>query len=111
MIHKYFLRDKARILTRATAYEIFKGPHITEKTAEFAKNNRIVVKVDMKANKIDIKKAFEMIFEMPVENVNTIVSKPRAKMFKGKVGKKSPFKKAIIEIKKGVDISKIAGAL
>lgn len=110
MIHKYVLRDKARKLSPAHAHEIFQGPYVTEKTAQLSQSQKIVVKVAMDANKIDIKRAFEMVFEVPVESVNTLISKPRARFFKGKVATRAPFKKAVIQVKKGFDISKMMGA-
>ena len=110
MIHKYFLRDKRRKLSQAVAHDIFIGPYVTEKTSMVSESNKIVLKVTMNANKIDIKRAFEMIFEIPVESVNTIVSKPRAKVFRGKPAPQASFKKAIIQVKKGFDINKVVGA-
>jgi large subunit ribosomal protein L23 len=109
MIHKYCLRDKKRTLSKSSAYDIFLGPHVTEKSAGLAESNKIVLKVALDANKIDIKRAFELIFEVPVESVNTCVTKPRQRGFKGKIGKRSPFKKAVIKIQKGIDISKMMG--
>lgn len=112
MIKRYFLRDKNRPLSKACALKIFQGPYVTEKTAQMAQESqRVVVKVDMSANKIDIKRAFEMLFEMPVESVNTLITKPRMRTFKGKAGKRAGFKKAIIQVKKGTDINKVMGAV
>ncbi len=109
MIRKYFLRDKNRAFAASVPFEILKGPYVTEKTAELAKSNVVVFKVALNANKIDIKKAFEAVFQAPVEAVNTINSKSRTKNFKGKAGKVQGFKKAMIFIKKDFDISKIIG--
>jgi len=111
MIHKYVLRDKNRKLSQAFAHDIFIGPYVTERSATLSESNKIVVKVIMEANKIDIKRAFEMVFEVPVESVNTMISKPKVRHFKGKVATRSPFKKAVIQVKKGFDINKIVGAV
>lgn len=110
MIHKFLQRDRARALSRSCALDIFKAPHITEKALLLSESNKLVLKVALNANKIDIKKAVEMIFEIPVESVNTLISKSKTKMFRGKKASRSPFKKAIIQIKKGFDINKIIGA-
>ncbi len=110
MIHKYVLRDRDRKLSQAFAHEIFQGPYVSEKSAQIAESQRIVVKVAMSANKIDIKRAFEMVFQVPVESVNTLISKPRVRMFKGKVATRAPFKKAFIQVQKGFDISKVMGS-
>ena len=64
MIKRFVERDKNRKLSQACALEIFKGPYVTEKTAQMAQDGKaVVVKVALDANKIDIKKAFEEIFE------------------------------------------------
>jgi len=110
MIHKYVQRDTNRKLSVARAHEIFQGPYVTEKSAQLAESQRIVIKVAMDANKIDIKRAFEMVFEVPVESVNTLISKPRMRLYRGKVATRAPFKKAVIQVKKGFDISKMMGA-
>lgn len=110
MIHKYLLRDKNRKLTMARALDIFQGPYVTEKTSQMAQQQRIVVKVALDANKIEIKKAFEMVFEVPVESVNTLITKPRIRMVRGKPTMRTPIKKAIVQVKKGVDLTKMMGA-
>lgn len=109
MIHRYVLRDRNRRLSSARAHEIFLGPYVTEKTAQLAQAQRIVVKVSMDANKIDIKRAFETVFQVPVESVNTLITKPRTRHYKGKVATRAAIKKAIIKVKEGFDIEKVLG--
>lgn len=109
MIRKYVLRDKAIKPTKERLYSILKGPIFTEKSTMLAQDNRVILKVDISANKIEIKEAVESVFEMPVKAVNTIISKPRARVFKGKKGSRSNYKKAIITVKEGFDISSILG--
>ena len=109
MIHRYVLRDRNRKLSVAHAHAIFQGPYVTEKTAQMAESQKIVVKVAMDANKIDIKRAFEMVFQVPVESVNTLITKPRMRMQKGKVATRAAIKKAVIQVQKGFDISKVLG--
>lgn len=109
MIRKFVLRDKNRKLSLAFAHEIFEQPYITEKSVALREDKKIVLKVAMHANKIDIKRAFEQIFGIPVESVNTLISKPRAKNFKGKIAPRSNFKRAIIQVRKDVDLDKLSG--
>ena len=112
MIKKYFLRDKNRALSKAKAMDIFKGAYVTEKTAQMAQEGQcVVMKVELSANKIDIKRAFEEVFQMPVESVNTLITKPRMRHFKGKPAQRAPIKKAVIKLKKGADLNKILGAV
>jgi len=81
-------------------FEILKKPLVTEKTIQlFQEENKVVIEVDLKANKSEIKRAFEVAFPgTKVEKVNTIVSNARTKRkgrFIAKIGKK---KKAIIKL-------------
>ena len=109
MIRKYVLRDKLAVPSKERMYNILMCPIVTEKASILAQSNKITLKVDMSATKFEIKTAVETIFEMPVESVNTTIAKPRDRVFKNKKGKRSPYKKAIITIKKGVDMSGLLG--
>ena len=55
-------------------------------------------------DKIDIKKSIELIYKVKVNSVNIIRVKGKTKVFKGKVGKRSDFKKAIVSLVKGQSI-------
>ena len=83
---------------------IIKAPIITEKSAELAQNNTYVFSVDTKANKTQIKQAIENIFNVKVENVNTINVKPKKKRVGRYVGKTNRVKKAIVKLKEGSSI-------
>lgn len=83
---------------------IIKAPIITEKTSELAQHNTYVFSVDTKANKTQIKQAIENIFNVKVENVNTINVKPKKKRVGRYVGKTNRVKKAIVKLKEGSSI-------
>ena len=85
-------------------YNIIKGPIITEKSSEIAKNNQITFSVDTKANKIEIKDAVEKLFNVKVENVNTINVRPKEKRVGRYPGKTNKVKKAIVTLKEGSSI-------
>lgn len=85
--------------------DIIKAPIITEKSSDLAQNkNTITFSVDTKANKVQIKQAVEKIFNVKVENVNTIIVKPRKKRVGKYVGKTNKIKKAIVKLKEGSSI-------
>ncbi len=81
--------------------QTIKTPILTEKSYKNIAENVYTFKVDVNANKVQIRKAFEIIFEVKVEKVN--ISNYRAKDKKlGKfLGKKSKYKKAMIKLKSG----------
>lgn len=85
-------------------YDIIKGPIITEKSSEIAKNNQITLSVDTKANKIEIKDAVEKLFNVKVESVNTINVRPKKKRVGRYPGKTNKVKKAIVTLKEGSSI-------
>lgn len=84
--------------------DIIKAPIITEKSSTLAQNNTYVFSVDIKANKTQIKDAIEKIFNVKVENVNTINVKPKKKRVGRYAGKTQRVKKAIVKLKEGSSI-------
>jgi len=86
------------------AWKVLKAPHITEKAADFTKQNKYVFQVDPKTNKIEIKKAVEDLYRINVLGVR-IVNIPMKKRRLGRIaGWKKGYKKAIVTIKKGQKI-------
>ena len=84
--------------------DIIKAPIITEKSSNLATNNVITFSVDVRANKTQIKQAIEKIFNVKVENVNTVNVKPKKKRVGRYVGKTNKVKKAIVKLKEGSSI-------
>ena len=66
-------------------------------------------KVHKGANKKTIKKSIEKIFKVNVIKVNTISSKGKSKLVRGKITKKPGYKKAIVTLKKGQSIDLSTG--
>jgi len=86
-------------------YDIIKAPIITEQTTALIESqNSYTFKVDKKANKIEIRKAVEAIFEVNVLKVNTINVLPKFKRMGKHEGYKSAYKKAIVKIAEGQKI-------
>lgn len=88
-------------------YDTLLSPIITEKSTLVAEENKIIFRVPMTATKPDIKEAVENLFKVDVTKVNTIVVKGKTKRFRGTLGRRSDFKKAIVTLKDGqsVDIT------
>ncbi len=88
-------------------YDMLLSPIITEKSTLVAEENKIIFRVPMTATKPDIKEAVENLFKVDVTKVNTIVVKGKTKRFRGTLGRRSDFKKAIVTLKDGqsVDIT------
>lgn len=84
--------------------DIIKGPIMTEKSSDLAKQNVITFSVDTKANKTQIKQAIEKIFNVKVESVNTVNVRPRKRRVGKYTGYTSKVKKAIVKLKDGSSI-------
>lgn len=91
------------------AFDIILSPVITEKSTNLNALNKLTFKVAKDANKSSIKKSIEKLYKVKVIKVNTILSKPRVKMVRGKVGSKTGYKKAIVTLKEGQTIDMTAG--
>ena len=91
-------------------YQVLLGPHVSEKATLVAEANRqFVFKVRLDANKLEIKKAVEKLFNVQVAFVNTTVVKGKNKRFGRSLGRRSDFKKAYVALKEGFDLD-FAGA-
>ena len=91
-------------LSKEKAFNVILKPIVTEKSTILSENNQIVFLVNINSNKIDIKKSIELIYGVKVNSINIIRVKGKTKVFKGKVGKRSDYKKAIISLSKGQSI-------
>ena len=89
-----------------TVYDIVKKPIITEKTELLRREfNRYTFEVTPKANKIQIKKAMEEIFNVKVESVATLNIKPVVKRHGAKLYKTQAKKKAVVKLAEGNTIT------
>jgi large subunit ribosomal protein L23 len=82
-------------------YGVIKAPVVPEKSTRGSEANQVTFKVDRAATKPQIKAAVEALFEVKVKAVNTIVSKGKTKIFKGRQGFRQDTKKAIISLEPG----------
>lgn len=79
-------------------YDIIIKPITTEKTNFNLEQNKYVFQVRKDADKFSIKKAIENIFSVKVEKVNVLNVLGKKKRFKGTLGHRSDWRKAIVTI-------------
>lgn len=80
-------------------------PVVTEKTARQSEvRNEVVFKVARDANKIEIRRAVEELFDVSVEGVRTISVHGKIKRLGRFEGKRAAWKKAIVTLKEGETI-------
>ncbi|ARJ50404.1 50S ribosomal protein L23 [Staphylococcus lutrae] len=83
------------------ARDILKRPVITEKSSVAMSEDKYTFDVDVRANKTQVKKAVEEIFEVKVANVNIINYKPKKKRMGRYQGYTNKRRKAIVTLKEG----------
>jgi len=96
-------------MKKFNSLDVIISPKITEKATSLSEHNKIVFKVHKGANKKAIKRSIEKIFKVNVVKINTINTKGKTKLVKGKMTKKPNQKKAIITLKKGQSIDLSTG--
>ncbi len=96
-------------MSKLSAYDIIVAPLITEKSTLVSEANQVIFKVAPKATKPQIKAAVESLFKVKVKAVNTLVRKGKVKIFRGRAGKQSSVKKAIVTLEEGHTIDLATG--
>jgi len=92
-------------MSKEKLYTLIKSPIITEQTAQLGESlKQVVFKVDISANKKEIKKAVEKLFNVEVIKVTTSVVKGKTKRNRFGLYKKSDYKKAFVSISKESEI-------
>lgn len=90
-------------------YDVIVGPVITEKATTLSELNKVVFKVSKDSTKPQIKAAVEQLFDVKVKSVNTLVTKGKVKVFRGRKGQRSDVKKAVVTLEEGQTIDVTTG--
>jgi len=90
-------------------YELLRSPVITEKSTLLSEHNQVSFRVPLDANKLEIKAAVEDLFKVKVTAVNTLRTKGKVKMFRGRKGKRNDTKKAVVTLAEGHSIDVTTG--
>jgi large subunit ribosomal protein L23 len=91
-------------------YDIIRGPVVTEKTTlQKEMHNQLTFKVDVRANRVEIKDAVEKNFNAKVKQIRTIQVKGKVKQRGKIIGKKKDWKKAIVTLMPGQRIDFFEG--
>jgi len=86
-------------------FKVLLGPHITEKSAmPSGPATQVVFKVALNANKLEIKKAVEQLFEVKVDDVRVVNMKGKTRRTRTGIGQRSDWKKAYVRLAEGQDI-------
>jgi large subunit ribosomal protein L23 len=105
---RYIPRAEAK-LTRQQMYDIIRAPVITEKATNVSEHNQVMFRVALDADKRQVKAAVEGLFNVKVTAVNTIRVQGKVKRVRGRPGKRSDYKKAIVTLADGQRIDVTTG--
>ncbi|MBK35306.1 MAG: 50S ribosomal protein L23 [Gemmatimonadetes bacterium] len=84
---------------------VIRRPIITERATQLQEmENKFLFEVDRDANKIDIKRAVEALFEVDVVKVNTTAVHGKIKRMGRFVGRRPDWKKAVVTVADGQTI-------
>lgn len=85
--------------------KVIKKPLLTEKSSELRGNvEQVVFEVDLKANKIEIRRSIEKIFNVKVKNVQTLICRGKDKRIGKFIGRQKNWKKAMVSFESGTNL-------
>lgn len=85
--------------------KVLLAPHVSEKSTVAADAiQQFVFKVVPDANKLEIKKAVELMFDVKVDSVQVTNVKGKRKRFGQIAGRRADWKKAYVKLQPGQDI-------
>ena len=102
-------RTKKTVPSKDQLYGVVLSPVITEKSTRVSEHNQVIFKVRTDATKPLIKAAVEALFNVKVKAVNTLNVRGKAKRFRGRLGQRSDYKKAVVSLAPGQSIDVTTG--
>jgi len=105
-----FSKPKAApVISKERMYQCILAPLVTEKATLMSEVGQYAFRVAIDASKPEIKQAVEGLFGVNVLAVNTLLVKGKTKRFKGRPGKRSDWKKAMVRLVEGQSIDLTTG--
>jgi large subunit ribosomal protein L23 len=91
-------------------HQLIVGPVVTEKSsAAYQARKEYAFRVHLEATKPQIREAIEKLFNVSVTDVRTLVVRAKRRSYGRHVGRRSPWKKAIVTLKDGDTIQVFEG--
>jgi large subunit ribosomal protein L23 len=92
--------------TQEKLMNVLLGPHVSEKAARIGeKHQQVVFRVRSDADKQQVKRAVEKMFEVKVADVQIVNVHGKQKRFGAKLGWRSDWKKAYVRLAPGSEIN------
>lgn len=96
-------------LTRQQMFDIIRAPVITEKATNVSEHSQVIFRVPLTATKHQVRAAIEGLFNVKVTAVNTTRVRGKLKRFRGRLGRRSDYKKALVTLGEGQRIDVTTG--
>jgi large subunit ribosomal protein L23 len=90
-------------------HRVIRRPAVTEKGTALKEQNKYCFEVDPRANKIEVKRAVEVLFNVKVAAVHTVSMRGRVKRLGRFAGRTPDWKKAIVTLQEGHTIEFFEG--
>ena len=90
-------------------YDVIIAPVITEKATLASERNQVIFRVAKNATKPQIKEAVEKLFDVKVKSVNTLRRRGKWRAFRGRYGRTSDTKRAVVTLEEGQTIDVTTG--
>jgi large subunit ribosomal protein L23 len=92
--------------TREKLMSVLLGPHVSEKSTRVGeKHQQVVFRVRRDADKEQVRRAVEAMFEVKVESVQIVNVQGKFKRFGAMMGRRGDWKKAYVRLAPGSDIN------
>jgi large subunit ribosomal protein L23 len=99
----------ATMPTRQQMFDIVRSPVITEKATNVSEHNQVIFRVPLRATKRQVRAAIEALFNVQVTAINTMRIPGKLKRFRGRAGRRSDYKKALVTLGAGQRIDVTTG--
>lgn len=96
-------------MAHESVYKIIRKPLLTEKSVVLKEDNKFCFRVAYNANKVEIRKAIEELFNVKVKDVNTMIIHGKIKRLGRNKGRRPSWKKAIVTLQPGQKIEFFQG--
>lgn len=96
-------------MNKERMYDVILGPVVTEKSTLGSEHGQVTFRVRLDATKPEIKTAVETLFDVKVTAVNTLRQNGKVKRFRGRIGRRSDEKKAMVSLAEGHSIDVTTG--
>ena len=99
-----------KLVATAGTFDVLRRPIVSEKAAKLSESNAVVFEVAMSANKEDVAKAVEVLYNIKPTKVNIVITKGKVKTFRGRsTGTQRKVKKAYVSLPAGSKLDLAVG--